>query len=78
MNLGNLPFQPHIKPNRRESYGDERDSYRGLDVPRGSAPSRPLGEVAIEGCRGRQRSHKLSFSLATEWRNARTTLPPNL
>lgn len=44
----------------------------------GDLPSRPLGEVAIEGGRGRQRSHKLSFSLATEWRNARTTLPPNL
>lgn len=34
---------------RRESDGDEKDSYRGLDVPRGPASSRPLGERPIEG-----------------------------
>lgn len=71
-----LDHQRYVRRNRRESLsGDEKDSYRGLNVPRGS---HPLGEVAIEvGGRGHQRSHKLSFSLATEWRNARTALPPN-
>lgn len=38
----------------------------------------PWEKSPFEGGRGRQRSHKLSFSLATEWGNARTTLPPNL
>lgn len=34
----------------------------------------PLREGGREGWSG---SQKFSFSLATEWRNARTTLPPN-
>lgn len=57
---------------------DERDSYRGLNVPRGSGIHVPWEKSLLKGVgRGHQRSHKLSFSLATEWRNARTTLPPN-
>lgn len=31
----------------------------------------------LKGRGGRWRSHKLSFSLATEWWNARANLPPN-
>lgn len=43
------------------------------------APSHPQGEVTIEGgSRGRQRSHKLSFSLATEWRGAFAKLTAQL
>lgn len=40
-------------------------------------PHVPWERKAIEEGRGRRESHKLSFSLATEWKNARTTLPPN-
>lgn len=59
--------------NGRGSLCSER--YKGF---RHTGPSCPLGAVAVDGGRGHPRSHKLSFSLATEWGSARTALPPNL
>ena len=78
--LGKLDYQSYIKRIRRESLSPllmkriPTEGWMSLGDLRHHVP---WEKSLLKGGRGRQKSHKLSFSLASEWRNARTTLPPN-